>query len=146
MDEVLQKLRDIRWRYALADPKALAELEERIAAAGRRRELITTSDLVRGVTFDLPSLGKPRLIDVPHWRDLDRQIVADFLGYLSMRSYERSGFLVGALVVSKMDGSPGESFYALLRELDLIPNARSAKALDIWAEHVAKAHAWYARN
>lgn len=146
MDEVLQKLREIRWRYALADPKALAELEERIAAAGRRRELITTSDLARGVTFDLPSLGKPRLIDVMHWQDLDRHIVADFLGCLSMRSYERSGFLVGALVVSKMDGSPGEGFYALLREVGLIPNARSAKALDIWAEHVAKAHAWYARN
>lgn len=146
MDAVLQQLRDIQWRYALADPKAVAVLEERVAQAGRRRGLITYSDLVRGVTFDLPSLGRPHLIDVTHWQDLDRRIVADFLGYLSLRSYERSGFLVGALVVSKMDGTPGEGFYALLREVGLIPNARSAKALDIWAEHVTKAHAWYARN
>jgi hypothetical protein len=45
-----------------------------------------------------------------------------------------------------MDGSPGEGFYNLLKELGLIPNVRSAKALDIWAEHVAKAHTWFAKH
>jgi len=145
VDAVLQKLRDIVWRYAPGDPKALKGLEERIAAAGRRRDLITYSDLVRGVTFDLPSLRKPRVIDVAYWQELDRWIVADFLGYISLRSYERSGFFSSALVVNKLD-APGDGFYSLLREVGLIPNARSAKALDIWAEHVAKAHAWYARN
>ena len=39
-----------------------------------------------------------------------------------------------------MDGSSGEGFYNLLKELGFIANVRSAKALDIWAEHVAKAH------
>jgi hypothetical protein len=145
MDAVLLKLRDIVWRYAPGDPKAVAILEERIAAAGRKRALITYADLVRDVTFDLPSLRKPRVIDVAHWQEQDRWIVADFLAYISLRSYERSGFFSSALVVNKLD-APGEGFYSLLREVGLIPNARSARALDIWAEHVAKAHAWYARN
>ena len=146
MDAILQKFGDINWRYATGDSKALATLEERIAAAGRKRSLITYSELVRGVTFTLPNIQKPRTIDVVDWQELDRAIVGDFLGYISMRSYDRARLFSSALVVSKMDGSPGEGFYNLLKELGLIPNVRSAKVLDIWAEHVAKAHTWFAKH
>jgi hypothetical protein len=146
MDSVLEKLGNIKWRYASGDPNALAKLEERIAEAGRKRSLITYSDLVREVTFNLPNLRKPRTIDVMDWQELDRAIVGDFLGYISMRSYERARLFSSALVVSKMDGSPGEGFYNLLKDLGLIPNVRSPKALDIWAEHVAKAHTWFAKH
>lgn len=146
MEPILEKFGHINWRYATGDSKALAELEERIAEAGRKRSLIIYSDLVRGVTFNLPNLRKPRTIDVTDWQELDRAIVGDFLGYISMRSYERARCFSSALVVSKMDGSPGEGFYNLLKELGLIPNVRSAKALDIWAEHVAKAHTWFAKH
>lgn len=133
----------MEWHYATGDPEALHTLEERIAAAGRKRQLITYSDLVRSVTFDLPNVQKPRTIDVSGWHELDRAIVGSFLGYISMRSYERARFFSSSLVVSKMDGSPGDGFYTLLKELGLIPNLKSAKALDLWAEHVAKAHTWY---
>ena len=109
-DSVMQRFHEMQWQYATGDSKALHALEERIAAAGRRRQLPTYS------------------------------------GYISMRSYERARLFSSALVVSKMDGSPGDGFYTLLRELALIPNLKSAKALDLWAEHVAKAHTWYARN
>lgn len=145
MDPVQQRFDEIEWTYATGDAKALKELEERIAAAGRKRGLITYSDLVRGVTFNLPNLQKPRTINVTDWQELDRAIVGDFLGYISKRSYERAKLFSSALVVSKMDGSPGEGFYSLLKQLGLISNARSTKALDLWAEHVAKAHTWYAK-
>jgi hypothetical protein len=108
--------------------------------------LITYSELVRGVTFNLPNVQKPRTIDVTNWQELDRAVVGDFLGYISMRSYERAHLFSSALVVGKVDGSPGEGFYKLLKELGLIPSARSPKTLDLWAEHVAKAHTWFAKH
>ncbi|HZQ75082.1 MAG TPA: hypothetical protein VFB08_19370 [Burkholderiales bacterium] len=146
MDPIQQRFNEIEWTYATGDPKALKELEKRIAIAARKRGLITYSDLVRGVTFDLPNLQKPRTIDVTDWQEIDRAIVGDFLGYISKRSYEHAKLFSSALVVSKMDGSPGEGFYSLLKQLGLIPNTRSAKALALWAEHVAKAHTWFAKH
>ena len=143
VDPVAQRFLDMEWLYATGDPKALRALEERIAFAGRKRSLITYSDLVRGVTFDLPNLQQSRIIDTSDWHDLDRAVVGSFLGYISMRSYERAKFFASALVVNKTDGSPGDGFYNLLRDLGLIPNKNSPKALDLWAEHVAKAHTWY---
>lgn len=146
MDPIQQRFDEIEWTYATGDSKALKELEDRIAAAGRKRGLITYSDLVRGVSFNLANLREPRIIDVTDWHELDRAIVGNFLGYISKRSYERAKLFSSALVVSKMDGSPGEGFYSLLKELGLIPSTRSAKALEIWAEQVAKAHTWFAKH
>lgn len=147
MDAIESRFAKIRWRYAEGDPAALAELEDGIAEAGRNRQLVVYSDLVRGVPFDLPNLKEsPRTIDVADWQELDRAIVGDFLGYISMRSYQRAKFFSSSLVVSKMDGSPGDGFYNLLKQLDLIPNLQSTRALDLWAEHVAKAHTWYANH
>lgn len=145
MDLIQKRFDDISWKYATGDSRALKELEDRIAAAGRRRALLTYSDLARGVTFNLPNLQRPRVIDVSDWQEIDRAIVGDFLGYISKRSYEKAKLFSSSLVVSKMDGSPGEGFYSLLKQLGLIANARSAKALDLWAEHVAKSHSWFAR-
>lgn len=147
MDLIQQKFGKMYWRYATGDLSALEELEARMAAAGRKRSLITYSELVKGVPFDLPNLSQsPRLIDVTDWQDLDRTIVGDYLGCSSMRSYERARFFISALVVSKLDGSPGDGFYTLLRELGLVSTAQSDKALDIWAEHVAKAHTWFSQH
>ena len=145
-DRIKERFDEITWKYATGDAKAVRELEARIAVAARKRGLITYSDLVRGVTFNLPNLQKPRTIDVADWQELDRAIVGDFLGYISKGSYERAKHFSSALVVSKMDGSPGEGFYSLLHQLGLISSTRSAKALDLWAEHVAKTHTWYAKH
>jgi hypothetical protein len=107
MDKISEVLRAIAWKYAPQDPAACDQLSERIADVGKRRSLITYSDLARGVQFTLPSLKEPKhSIDVRDWQDLDRAIVGDFLGYLSMKSYDEAGFFTSALVVSKEDGSP----------------------------------------
>jgi hypothetical protein len=144
MDPIETRFRAMQWDYGDKDDAARAELTHRIAAIGRRRGLVTYSDLVRGVTFNLPNVkGGPRVIDVTDWEDLDRAIVGSFLGYIAMESYFAARFLASALVVSKQDGSPGEGFYSLLKELELIRTSKSDKALHLWAEHVAKAHQWY---
>src|SRR3954468_18557468 len=98
MDPIIEQFKAIQWKYAPQDNAALVELERRLAEAARKRSLITYSDLVRGVTFNLPSLRDPvRTIEVSDWQDLDRAIVGDFLGYMSMRSYEQGKFFVSAL-------------------------------------------------
>src|SRR5262245_40670133 len=115
MDPILRRFRRLKWRFAPQDPEAQEILAERIAEVGRRRGTVTYSALVFGVTFNLPSLGQQQhLIDVYDWHALDRAILSDFLGYLSMKSFESAGFLCSALVVSKSDGTPGDGFYSLL--------------------------------
>lgn len=147
MDSITQTFRAIPWKYAPQDSLALAELERRLAEAARKRSLLTYSDLVHGITFNLPTLREPiRTIDVSDWQDLDRAIVGDFLDYMSMRSYELGGFFSSALVVSKLDGSPSEGFYTLMKDLGLIASSRTDKAIYLFAEHVAKAHTWYEKH
>ena len=145
-DAIVEQFHEMDWVYAKGDMKALRTLESRIAAAGRKRSLITYSELVRGVEFNLPNVQPPRVIDTSDWQALDRAIVGSFLGYISMRSYETAKFFSSALVVNKTDGSPGDGFYNLLRDLGLIASKNSLKALDLWAEHVAKAHTWFAKH
>ena len=96
MDKIFERFRAIKWNYAPRDAAARAEIDRRIAEVGRKRGLITYSDLVRDITFNLPNLREPNhQIDTTDWQDLDRAILGDFLGYLSMESYERAGsFLV----------------------------------------------------
>src|SRR5262249_8452059 len=48
---ISRNLAGINWVYT--DDKALMQLEQRIAAAGRRQELVYYSDLVRGIPFIL---------------------------------------------------------------------------------------------
>ncbi|MGQ0712814.1 MAG: hypothetical protein ACT4PJ_03665 [Gemmatimonadaceae bacterium] len=146
-DPILERFRQLTWEYGDRDPVALQTLEQRVADAGRRRKLITYSELVTGVRFNLPNIrGGERVIDIGDWSDLDRKIVGSFLGYMSLRSYEAARFFLSALVVSKMDGSPGEGFYNLLRDLGLIASSKTDKAMYLWADHVAKAHTWYSRH
>ncbi len=146
MDEVQRRFSLMQWRYAEEDPKALAELERRIAVQGRAGKTIVYSDLVRGVRFDLPSLkDSPRYIDIHAWQPLDRSIVGDFLAEISRRSYERGRFLASALAVNA-EGFPGDGFYSLLTELGLIPMKTSSLGLEVWVEHVKKAQAWYKQH
>ena len=147
MDVILERFHARAWTYAEGDPRAVAELERRIASTGRAGGFITYSDLARSVSFDLPNLHEsPRTIDVLNWQQLDRAIIGDFLNYVSMRSYELAEFFSSALVVTKMDGTPGDGFNVLLKDLGLIRALSSEEALEIWVENVKKAQAWYKRH
>jgi hypothetical protein len=139
-DEIGQRFSEISWAYAPGDLKPLGELERRIATAGRGRALITYSDLVAGVPFDLPNLQEsPRLIEVSDWQELDRAIVGDYLGYISMQSWEHGQYFASALVVNQEDRLPGKGFAGLLQELGLDYSEAA------WLRHVEKAHEFYSR-
>lgn len=142
---VLDKFRAIQWSYADKDTKAGEEMRRRIANAARRNKLIYYSDLVAGVTFRLPNVagGEPFQIDPSEWSILDRDILGDYLGYLSLETYERHGFLASALAVSKNDDMPSEGFWNLMKLLGLVKNSKTDKAMYFWSDEVAKARAWY---
>lgn len=143
--EVKRRLTEFEWHYADQDPCASRELSRRIAQAGRRQELITYSNLVRGVTFQIPSVneGRPFEIDPNDWSDLHRAIIGDFLGCISAESYERAGVFASAIVVTKADGIPGPGFANFMHDLGVLSAPSETAALECWVREVEKVHAWY---
>jgi hypothetical protein len=145
MDEIARRMAALTWNYPDKDPAALAILESRIAEEGRHLGLITYSDLVRGVDFHLPNVrnGAAYQITVYDWSGLDRAIVGEFLGYISMRSYQEAGFMASALVVNRAEFKPSDHFFQWMKTLDVLPNTDSDTILAFWADQVNKAHNWY---
>jgi hypothetical protein len=145
MDIISSKLLEIEWRWADKDPVALELLEERIAKAGRDLSLITYSDLVRGIKFNVSSLhdGKMFEIRIHEWTELDRALIGDFLGLISSRSYERAKFMASALVVSKGEYRPSPHFFSWMETLDVLPNLEDDTVLAFWASEVNTAHKWF---
>ena len=80
MDKILERFRAIKWHYAPHDAAARAEIDRRIAEVGRKRALITYSDLVRGITFNLPTLRSRNIRSTPR---IGRILIAPFLGISS---------------------------------------------------------------
>ena len=146
MDDIARKMAAVQWSYGGRDPVALAELEQRIAEAGRKLGMVTYSDLVKGVTFRLPNVkrGQPFQINVYEWSGLDRAVLGEFLGYISTRSYREHGFMASALVVNKAEYKPSDHFFQWMKTLDVLPDLEEDTVLRFWIEHVNKAHTWYA--
>ena len=112
MDPIESKMNKIKWSYVEHDPHALAALIARVEDAARHEDLINYSDLVRGVWFHLPNVnkGQPFQIDVHDWQDLDRPILGEFLGYISMLSYHKGKFMASALGLTKQSSDPAIIF------------------------------------
>ena len=145
MDQVAEKLASYEWPYAENDIEALHAILRKIADTGEAQDLITYSDVVRGITFRMANVssGEPIRLGVPEWSELHRAILGDFLGRACLATYERGRFLGSALVVGKVDGQPSEGFRSLVRELGLVGRARESDFTEFWIAEVANAHAWY---
>jgi len=147
-DMLCETMKSINWRWADKDPSALAILEERIEKTGCELGLITYSELVSGVVFHLRDGGnaKPYLIQTNDWTGIDRGIIADFLGYISMRSYCAYGFMASALVISRRESKPSDAFFDWMVTLKVLPETSNTTVLKYWTAEVAKAHNWYHAN
>jgi hypothetical protein len=132
--------------YADADTVARKEIERRLAATARRRELITYTDLVRGITFHLPNVaqGRPQQLGVPEWNDLHSAILRDFLNKMSCDSYLLGGILASAVAVRKVTGEPGDGFKSLVDHLGLDAPSRRDEFVVFWSQEVEKTYNWYA--
>lgn len=147
-DPKLEKLRSKSWPYSEADPAALVEIGRRVAEVGRRKDLITYSKLASGVTLRMAQVndGEPFELGVPEWSDQDRAILGEFLGRLSLESYERGKFLATALVTAKGTQEPSQGFWNFVEELGLFTSTSPTRRLMFWSQQVQLAHAWYASN
>ncbi len=147
MDEIERQMNEINWSYAESDPDALAELKRRLEETGRSDDLITFSDLVRGVVFHLPNVnkGQPFQINTHEWSVLDRAILGEFLGYISTLSYRKAKFMASALAISKGNeySRPSEHFFDWMKSLGILAGRDPD---DFWQEQVKKAHAWFKIN
>lgn len=145
VDPIAEKLKRVEWFCAEQDPAAIAELTRRIAETGRRFSLISYSDLVRGIEFQFPTIGagSPYRIDTYDWSGLDRRIVGDCLGYISMKSYLEAGFMASALVVARLESKPSDIFFEWMESLGVLPDLSERTVLAFWTQQVKKAHQWY---
>ena len=148
MPDNLEKMSAKHWPYSEACPEAVAELGQRIARVGRRRDLVHYSRLVSGLELRMANVGDgaPFELGVPEWSDLDRTILGDLLGRLSLDSYRRAGFVASALVTAKGTQEPGEGFWNFVDELGLFTSTSPTRRLTFWTGQVRLAHDWYASN
>ena len=144
-DELCLKMKAIDWVWADKDPNALALLESRIEETGRNLQMITYSDLVKGVDFHLPNVRNGELYRVPihDWSGFDRGMVGEFLGMISTRSYCEHGFMASALVVNRLEYKPSDLFFDWMVRLNVLSNNSDDTVLKFWIEQVNKAHNWY---
>src|SRR5262245_4012616 len=142
MSGSLDKMMAKRWPYSEACPEALAELGRRVAMVGKRRELVHYSKLVNGLELQMDNVGDgaPFEMGVPEWSDLDRKILGDLLGRLSLDTYQRGKFLASALVTAKGTQEPGEGFWSFVDELGLFTSTSPTRRLMFWTEQVHLSH------
>ena len=147
MDRVAQRLAQYTWPYAEQDASARAEITKRVANTGRVEDLITYSELVRGIDFYIPTVNKgERLrLGVPEWTDLHRAIIGDFLGRLCVDTYGAGQFMGSALVVASDTRQPSEGYREFMRQLGVLRGKSDAEFLAHWVPETRKAYEWYAR-
>jgi hypothetical protein len=144
-DELCKNMKAYDFVWADKDPNALSILEARIAEVGRNLQMITYSDLVKGVDFHLPNVrnGEAYRIPIHDWSGFDRGMLGEFLGFISTRSYCEHGFMASALVVNRLEYKPSEHFFDWMVRLNVLPNSDESTILKFWIEQVNKSHNWY---
>lgn len=144
-EKLIRELEGIDWQYEPKDPAALNELKGRIADIGERFSLISYSDLVKGVDFSYPNIndGRTYRISVYEWTGLNRRILGDCLGYISMESCKEAGFMASALVIGRNESMPSEIFFNWMKDLGVLPDTRDDTKDRFWIEQVNYAHQWY---
>lgn len=148
MDPLLEKLKSFDWPLPDQDEAGYQQIKAKVAKAGKRRQLLTYSDLVRGVDFHDPdrNSGKPFQLNIAGWTGLDRHIIGQYLGKLSCETYENHGFMANALVVDAINGMPSKIFFQWMEYIEAIPDKNDHEMERFWANQLRKAQAWYRSN
>lgn len=148
MADLKARFSTMSWSYAGQDETAFRELCRRVAEVGRSQDIMTYTDLVTGVTFQLDNVegGEPFEIDTHEWSDRDRAIVGSFLGRLCAETYHRGRFMGSALVVRRSTGRPTGGFWDLMRDIRTLESTSQTKRDEFWLLQVNLAHDWYRKH
>src|SRR5437763_13875420 len=108
VDQITQKLLETKFPYADLNPKALSQMEERIASVSRHGpdKTITYGELAGGLVFHKPD-GTFKMR--PGFPPFQRNVLSNLLGHLSKQTYLRAGFFAGVWVVRTSDGRPPDT-------------------------------------
>src|SRR5437867_9523750 len=117
MDRILASLQGLHFKYADQDLDAVVALEKRISEAAQAGRTITYSELVKGITFQIPSVKNGQPFPILQFSEFEQGLIGDFLGYINLRAYGERSLLPSALVVRKEDGQPSPTFFRWLEPL-----------------------------
>lgn len=133
-----------QWKYLDLDDPAIAILEDRIAACGKRDGLLTYTDLAKGVCFNLKTCSG-YVINTPNWTPMDSEIIGEYLSYISIQSYANYGFMASALVFREDLNQSSPPFFDLARAEGWLVGKTKNKNVqdDFWMNEVRKAHIHY---
>jgi hypothetical protein len=147
-EETLARMREVKWTWAKSDSAAVYELEWRMTKKAREKAFLNYSELVDGVFFRIPTIngGLPYRIDVRDWKDIDRALVGEFLGFISMRSFEKHGFMFSAIVIGKDSNQPSPHFFDWVKKLGLLEDTSQDGALSYWAKEFKAVFRQHARK
>ena len=144
------KLEVAERRYAVypnADPETSKAIAERLALAAAATRVLTHAELGRGITFRLPMIngGQPHVIDPADGivRSADRDLLDEFLGFLTVQSYKHAKVFASALVVEGRGSEPAKVFIRLAGELGVHHSATHDRNTLFWVHELKKLHTWF---
>lgn len=144
------KLEAAERRYAVypnADPDASNAIAERLAHAAAAARVLTYAELGRGITFRLPMIhgGRPYVIDPVEGivRSADRDLLDEFLAFLTVQSYKQAKVLANALIVEGRTSEPAKVFIRLAGELGVHHSATHDRNTLFWVHELKKLHTWF---
>jgi hypothetical protein len=143
------KLEAAEQRYAVypdADPEASKAIAERLAHAAAAARVLTYAELGRGITFRLPiHEGRPHVIDPAEGivRSADRELLDEFLAFLTVQSYKHAKVFACALLVDGRASEPAKLFIRLANELGIHHSASRDHETLFWIRELKRVHAWF---
>ncbi len=143
MDAILARMKAVNRTYGDGDLVALGELERRIIEAARTDCPRPYSELVKGIRFRLANVSGGAPFELDLGLDLHRAILGEFLGHISMRSYERGAFMLSALAIDKLENRPSRHFFNWMREIGALIGSSDDAENTFWVGQLRKAHAHY---
>jgi hypothetical protein len=129
-----------------SDNAAYETIKGKIIEAGKKLRLITYSELVSGVKFNLPNLISDYQICVWDWKDMDRSMIGGFLARISTETFSQYNFMASSLVVLRDPQGhvrPSQHFFEWMVAVGAIPDDDEETVMVFWSEQVNRAHNFY---
>lgn len=150
MEPGRSRLERLELRYASipnADPGASKIIAQRLADAASDGRVLTYAELGRGISFRLPAINgdNAHVIDVADGivRSTDKELLDEFLAFLTVQSYKHAKVLANALVVEHRSSEPAKAFIRLASELGIHHGTKRDSEMLFWLHELKKVHAWF---
>lgn len=130
--------------WFIENQDARDKLKERIAEAGRKRKLISYSELVQGIKFECSTISpKPFEIHSFDWTGPQRRMIGHELARITEQTVEDAGCIITTIVVDKTENSPSKVLFGWLYDVGVLPDLEEGTVLAFWAHQVKLTHEYF---